>query len=216
MEKRPERATMGLEVRKARLEEGTVTAESIRFRRPLDFILIEIDRTFNPSSKLARVYSTLIHRTHAILTRKAPLAPVGGLWFLTLTELTCTEATVLLITALLLATRRMTSSGATTCPIRLHIKQPVRRSQLWGSTNLSLAENRHKDIISGVPDAHRDENQHRVHGENDTGFNEHDDDGFVQSADSTHPHCGANVPGVKDEPNDDHEGEEDVERNRNR
>ena len=96
---------MGLEVRKFQLEEGTVTAESIRFRRPLDFILIEIDRTFNPSSKLARVYSTLIHRTHAILTKKAPLAPVGGLWLLTLIELTCTEATVLLITALLLATR---------------------------------------------------------------------------------------------------------------
>ena len=105
MEKRPERATMGLGVRKAQLEEGTATAESIRFRRPLGIFMIEIDRTFNPSPKLARVHSTLIHSTHTILTRKAPLAPVGGLWFLTLTELTWTEATVLLITALLLITR---------------------------------------------------------------------------------------------------------------
>ena len=85
-----------------------------------------------------------------------------------------------------------------------------------GSTNLSLAENRHEDVISGVSDTHWYENQHRVHGENDTGFNEHDDDGFVQSADSIHPHCDANVPGVKDESNDDHEREENVERNRNR
>ena len=96
---------MGLEVRKAQLEEGTTTVERIRFRRPLGIILIEIDRTFNPSSNLDRVYSTLIHRTHAILTKKAPLAPVGRPWLITLIELTCTEATVLVTTALLLATR---------------------------------------------------------------------------------------------------------------
>ena len=105
MEKRPERATMGLGVRKVQLEEGTATAESIRFRRPLGIIMIEIDRTFNPSSKLAKVHSTLIHRTHAIPTKRVPLAPVGCPWLITLIELTWTEATVLLITALLLATR---------------------------------------------------------------------------------------------------------------
>ena len=105
MEKWPERATMGLEVRKAQLEEGTATVEGIRFGRPLGIILIEIDRTFNPSSNIARVHSTLIHRTHAIPTKKVPLAPVGCPWLITLIELTCTEATVLLITALLLATR---------------------------------------------------------------------------------------------------------------
>ena len=42
-------------------------------------------------------------------------------------------------------------------------------------------------------------------------FNKHGDDAPGQSTDSDYSHYSANVPGVQDEPDDDHEGEEDVE-----
>ena len=48
-------------------------------------------------------------------------------------------------------------------------------------------------------------------------LNEHGDGALVKSTCSTwSPQGGTNVPTVQDEPDDDHEGEEDVEGNRDR
>ena len=45
---------------------------------------------------------------------------------------------------------------------------------------------------------------------------EHYNDGNGRSTDPSCPHSGANIPGVQGEAGGDHEGEEDVERDRNR
>ena len=46
---------------------------------------------------------------------------------------------------------------------------------------------------------------------NCTRLDEHSDNGPAQSAHSSSPHGSLNVPGVQDEPDDNHQGEEDVE-----
>ena len=98
------------------------------------------------------------------------------------------------------------------CPIRRHIRQTARKSQLREGTNLSFSEDGKESlhhVISGSP---RPNNQQRTHGVKGARFNEYGDNGLAQSADSSLPRDGANVPGVQDEPDDDHQGEEDVER----
>lgn len=62
--------------------------------------------------------------------------------------------------------------------------------------------------------APQSDEQNRVHGEKGTRLDEYRDDGLVQPTASS-PHSSANAPGVEDEPSDDHEGEEGVERKRN-
>ena len=104
-----------------------------------------------------------------------------------------------------------------TCRIHSHVRQPVRRLELWESTNLSLSKDRQEDVRGVVSGAPRPDEQQRVHGIKGRRFDEHRDDCPVQSTDSSwSSHGTANIPAVEDEPNDDHEGEEDVERNRNR
>ena len=117
---------------------------------------------------------------------------------------------MLLVNVSLLATRRMTSSGAMTCPICRYISQPTRMPQSWESTNLSLIQDRQEDIHNGTFTP-RCDNQQRAHSENGTRLNEHGDDGLGQSTNSGHPQGRASVSGVYGEPDDDHEGEEDVE-----
>ena len=69
-------------------------------------------------------------------------------------------------------------------------------------------------MVSGSPQYNE---QQRVHSVKGRRLNEHRDDALVQSTGSSwSPHDNANVPAVQEESDDDHEGEEDVERNRNR
>ena len=58
--------------------------------------------------------------------------PVSSTRFLTLSELIAPEAVALLVNALLLATRRMMSSGAMTYSINRDVKQPVSRLRFRG------------------------------------------------------------------------------------
>ena len=119
---------------------------------------------------------------------------------------------MLLVNVLLLATRRMTSSGAMTCPIRRYISQPVRIPQQWGRTNLSLIQDGQEEIHNGaLASAPGSNDQQRTHGENGTRLNEHGDNCLAQSTDSSHPQGGASVSRVYDKPDDDHEGEENIE-----
>ena len=108
------------------------------------------------------------------------------------------------------------SSGAMTCPIHHHIRQPIRRVRSWEGTNLSFGKDRYENVRSTVPGARWSKNQQRAHGVQGRRLDEHGDDDPVQSIGSTVPHGSPNVPGVQNEPDDDHEGEEDVERQRNR
>ena len=82
----------------------------------------------------------------------------------------------------------------------------------WECTNLNLGEDRQEGIPNGGLRAPRSNNQHRAHGVKGTRLDEHGDDRLTQSADPSSTHASANVPGVQDEADDDHEGEEDVER----
>ena len=86
-------------------------------------------------------------------------------------------------------------------------------SQSWEITNLSLIEDGQEEIHNGAAfdDTPCSDNQQRAHSKNGTGFNEHGDDGLVQSTDSSHPQGRASASGVHDESDDDHEGEENVE-----
>ena len=74
----------------------------------------------NPDPRLG-VYSALTYRVHG-------LPPADSPRLLALNGLIRPEVTVLLVNALLLATRWMMSSGAMTCRIRRYIRQPVRKS----------------------------------------------------------------------------------------
>ena len=105
----------------------------------------------------------------------------------------------------------MISSEAMTCPIRRHISQPVRRSKIRESTNLSLGEDGEEDVHNIILDGQRYNNQQRSHGVEGTRLNEHGGDGLAHSTDSAYPHGIANAPGVDDQSDNDHEGEEDVE-----
>ena len=79
------------------------------------------------------------------------------------------------------------------------------------STNLSLREDGHKDAHCVVPSADQCKNQQRGHSVNCTRLDEHGDDGLVQSTASASPHGSPNAPGMQSEPDDNHEGEEDIE-----
>ena len=63
-----ERARAGpKEVGKAQSpEQGTATAESVRFRRPLDLILMETNRCLNPNPRLASARSIFDRMTHGV------------------------------------------------------------------------------------------------------------------------------------------------------
>ena len=82
------------------------------------------------------------------------------------------------------------------------------------TANLSCRENRYEEtrngVSSGVGDK-RSKNRQRNHGVKGTRLDEHGDDGLGQSTNSSHPQSSASVPGVHDQPENDHEGEEDVE-----
>ena len=136
-----------------------------------------------------------------------PLPPVVPPSLLALNELRCPETRLLFVKALLLATRRMMSNGAMTCLIRRYI----RRARLWESTDLSLREDDQEDTINGVVDAPGSNNQQRAHGVKGTRLNEHGDNSLTQSANSGYPQGISSVPCVDNKPDDDHEGEEDVE-----
>ena len=83
-----------------------------------------------------------------------------------------------------------------TCPIRRHIRQPVRRSGLRESTNLSLSEDGREEKPYAVSGAQRPNNQQRAHSVEGTRLNEHDEDHLVRSIDSSHPQGSASVPDV--------------------
>jgi len=121
------------------------------------------------------------------------------------------------------------SSGAITCPIRCHIRQLTKRLWLWESTNLNLCKDWEKDIHNEASSdwnigirsrvvydrGQSSDDQQRAHGENGTRLDEHGGDSLVQSTiSSLRPGGTADVPPVQDDPDDDHQGKEDVERNR--
>ena len=96
------------------------------------------------------------------------------------------------------------------------INQPARTSQSRESTNLSLREDGQEYIRSAASSNEQSNHQQRARGMRDTGFNKHGDDSPAQPASSSPPQCSANVPDAQNESDDNHEGEEDVERKRNR
>ena len=68
------------------------------------------------------------------------------------------------------------SSGETTHPICRHIRQPVRRSRLWESTNLSLIEDGPEETFNRVLGAPKSNNQQRVDSIKGARIDEHVDD----------------------------------------
>ena len=102
-----------------------------------------------------------------------------------------------------------------TCSIRPHIRQPALRSRSLESTNQSLRDGGHEETPNKVSGTQRSNDKQRVHSIEGTRLDEHDDDGLAQPTDPRHPQGGASVPGVHNESDYDHEGEEGVERKRN-
>ena len=82
----------------------------------------------------------------------------------------------------------------------------------WESTHLNLTDDSCEETPSGTPSAQWSNDQQRVHSIEGTRLDEHHDDGSAQPTDPGNPQGGASVPGVHNEPDNDHEGEEDVER----
>ena len=114
------------------------------------------------------------------------------------------------VNAFWLATRLTMRSGAMTCTIHRHVIHPVRipRSD-WKCTNLSLSKDGQEDICnSGTPLRN---NQQRAHSVKRGRFNEHRNDGLVQSADSWGLRGGTDVPAMPEEPDTNNQGEEDIE-----
>ena len=87
---------------------------------------------------------------------------------------------------------------------------------MWESTNLSVTKEGREEICHVVPGTPRSNKQQRANSIEGTRLDEHDDNGLAQSTDFSYPQGSASVPGVQDEPDGDHEGEEDVERKGNR
>ena len=144
---------------------------------------------------------------------RVPLPPVDAP-LLALNELVFPATIVLLVNALWLATRLMMSSGAMTYQIRHEVRQPVQRSSSEESTDLGLSEDWQKDIRSVVFGTPWSNKKQRIHSVKRRGLNKHGDDSLVQPSESTwRTHGSANFPVVQDEPGDDQEGEENVERN---
>ena len=99
-----------------------------------------------------------------------------------------------------------------TCPPRRQMRQHVQRSESWEDTDLGLSEDGEEQIHGNAVDRPRSDHQQRAHGEKGRGLYEHGGDGLVQSADSSRiSRSGANAPGMQDESDDNHEGEDDVE-----
>ena len=116
-------------------------------------------------------------------------------WALALNELIVPGAIASLVNALLLATRRKTSSGAIAYPIRHQIRQTVQMSWSRGSTDLGLIED--KTIRGTVSTGRRYDDKQRARGEKGAGLDEQGDHGLVQATDSTwSPQDRANVPVV--------------------
>ena len=98
-----------------------------------------------------------------------------------------------------------------------HLQSPALRQitcskvGLCESTNLSLRKDTQEETGSdGVVGVPRPDNQQRGHCVKGTRLDEHGDDGLGHSTHSAYSHGSASVPGVSDEPDDDHEGEEGV------
>ena len=141
---------------------------------------------------------------------RATLPPVNSPRFLALNELRCPGTIVSLVNALLSATRWMMSSGAMTYPTRHSIRK-LSRSWLWENANLNLIEDVEEDVCTVVSSDPRHNEQERAHTIQRTRLNEHSYDGLAQSTVPSHPHGIASLPDVQDEPDDNHNGEEDVE-----
>ena len=147
--------------------------------------------------------------------RGVSLPPADSLRLLNLIELTFPVAIVSLVNALLPATRWIMSSGAMTCAICDHIRQPVRGSPPWENTHLGLSEDRRNQVHDRVVGSHQSDVQHRAHSENGGRLDEYGGDGLVQSTDSGWgSRRGTNVSPMQNKSEDNHEGEEDVERER--
>jgi hypothetical protein len=83
-------------------------------------------------------------------------------------------------------------------------------------TNLVLGEDRQEYIGSPTICTPRTDEQYGADGVQGGGLDEHGDNGVVNSACPSASSEGvSNVPAVEEESDDDHEGEEDVERNGN-
>ena len=175
--------------------------------------LTEIDRslTLNLNPKVPRTRPTSIHRTRGALTRKDTTITrqLSSGPSIERTEMSGDDSVVRELALVGDSLNYKQRSDDLSNPSSRQTS--VRRSGLRESTNLNLSEDRHEDIHSGVPRAPRSNNQQRAHGVKGTRLDEHSDDGFAQSADSGYPQSSASVPGVQDESDGDHEGEEDVE-----
>ena len=84
------------------------------------------------------------------------------------------------------------------------------------TTDLSLSKDSKEGTLGVVPNSPRYNDEQRAHCIKGRGPDKHCGDGHAQSTDPSYPHSSANVPGVQDKTSDDHEGEEDVERDRDR
>ena len=100
-----------------------------------------------------------------------------------------------------------------TCPVRRHIRQLARRSQLWKNTDLGLSEDGQENALGVILGAPQSNEQKRVYSVKSTRLGEHHDDSLAHSATFSLSHNSADTSGVQNEPDDNHEGEEDVERN---
>jgi len=82
---------------------------------------------------------------------------------------------------------------------------------------LSLSEDRNEQIRKYAFGGQRSNDQQRGYSEKSRRLDEHGGDCLVQPTNPTgRPRDGANVLSVQDESDDDHEGEDDVERKRDR
>ena len=110
------------------------------------------------------------------------------------------------------------SSGAITCSVRCHrVRLPIRRSGLGESTNLSLSEDRQEEVHERALGNQRSDDQQRAHGKKGRRLDEHGCDGPVQSTESGwRLRRNTNAPAAQDEPDDDHDGEENIEGERDR
>ena len=83
---------------------------------------------------------------------------------------------------------------------------------MWESTNLNLTENREGQIRGHASGSPQSDGEQRAHSEKSTRLDEDGGDGLVQFTDSgPRPRSSANVPAVQDEPDNDNQGEDDVE-----
>ena len=87
---------------------------------------------------------------------------------------------------------------------------------MWESTNLSLTEDGQKYIRSVVLGDPWNEEQQPVRSVERRGLDDERDDGPVPSTDSSWTRGSTNVAAVREEPDGDRDGEDDVDRSRKR